>query len=65
MGIDRVGLALPMSGRAVGLFALDDGQAGGGGRAGQSDTEAARALDRHDHPRPRRMVEDPGRRPGR
>ncbi len=29
-------------------------------RAGQPDTEAAGALDRYDHPRPRRMVDDPG-----
>jgi hypothetical protein len=31
MGVDRVGLALPAAGLAVGLLALDDGQAGGPG----------------------------------
>ena len=65
MGVDRVGLALPAAGLAVGLLALDDGQAGGSDRTGQSDTEAARALDRHDHPRPGRMVEDPGQQLGK
>jgi hypothetical protein len=60
MGVDRVGLALPAAGLAVGLLALDDGQAGGSDRAGQPDAEAAGALDRYDDPRPRRMVDDPG-----
>jgi hypothetical protein len=45
MGVDRVGLALPAAGLAVGLLALDDGQAGGSDRAGQPDPEAAGALD--------------------
>ena len=39
MGVDRVGLALPAAGLAVGLLALDDGQTGGSDRAGQPDTE--------------------------
>ena len=64
MGVDRVGLALPAAGLAVGLLALDDRQAGGRDRAGQPDTEAAGALDRHDHPRTRRLVDDPGQQLG-
>ncbi len=54
MGVDRVGLALPAAGPAVGLLTLDDDQAGGNDCASQPDTKAARALDRDDHPRPRR-----------
>ena len=60
-GLRATGQAhLPAAGLAVGLLALDDRQAGGGDRAGQPDTETARALDRHDNPRPRRTVNDPG-----
>jgi len=60
MSVDRVGLALPAAGLAVGLLRLDDREAGGRDRAGQSDTVAARALHRHHRPRPRRTVDDPG-----
>jgi hypothetical protein len=45
---------------AGGLLALDDGETGCGDRAGQSESVAAGALDRHDQPRAGGMVEDPG-----
>lgn len=47
MGVDRVGLALAASGLAAGLLALDDGETGCGDRAGQSESVATGALDRH------------------
>ena len=50
VGVDRVGFArdfaFAAAGLAVGLFALEDGQAGGGGGAGESDAVAAGAFDR-------------------
>ena len=62
--VDRVGLALPAAGLAVGLFALEHDQAGRGGGAGQPDAVAAGALDRHRQPRSGGVVDDPGQQLG-
>ena len=62
--VDRVGLALPAAGLAVGLFALEHDQAGRGGGAGQADAVAAGALDRDRQPRTGGVVDDPGQQLG-
>src|SRR4051794_17717498 len=64
MGVDRVGFALSSTGPAIGLFALDHGQAGGGNRAGQPNTVAAGALDGDGHPLPWRQVDYPSQQLG-
>jgi hypothetical protein len=62
--VDRVGLAPPAPSRAAGLLALDDPQTGSHRCAGQSTTVAAGALDRHDQPRARGVIGDPGKQLG-
>ena len=64
MRIDGVGLALSSTGLAVGPLAFDDDQTGSGGGAVEPDAVAGSALDRHDHPRPGSVVEDPGQQLG-
>ena len=64
VGVDRVGLALPAAGLAVGLFALEHDEPGRGGGAGQPDAVAAGALDGHRQPRPGGVVDDPGQQLG-
>ena len=60
VGVDRVGFALAAAGLTVGLFALEDEQAGGGSCARESDAVAAGAFDGYDEPGSGGVVVDPG-----
>jgi hypothetical protein len=63
VGVDRIGFALAAARLAVGLFALEDKQAGGGG-AGESDAVAAGAFDREGDAGSGGVLEDPGQQLG-
>ncbi len=64
VGVDRVGFAFAAACLAVGLFALEHEQAGGGDSAGESDAVAASALDRNDDAGSGSVLEDPGQQLG-